>query len=93
MKDLTNQTFIFSLNLKKRYNMIKKNGNGIFCNNTEGPSFGNCDFYLKENMKEGETWADRDCNFLSNSNLEFIGEKGKKGIFETEELEIYNVIY
>ena len=73
--------------------MIKANGIGIFCNIIEGPSFGNSDFYLKDNMKEGVTWADKDCNFFNNRNLELIGEQGIKGAFETEELEVYKVIY
>ena len=93
IKDINNQTFIFSLNLKKKYNMIKANGIGICCNIIEGPSFGNSDFYLKDNMKEGVTWADKDCNFFNNRNLELIGEQGIKGAFETEELEVYKVIY
>ena len=44
-------------------------------------------------MKEGVTWADKDCNFFNNRNLELIGEQGIKGAFETEELEVYKVIY
>ena len=47
INDLKNQTFIFSLNLKKKYKMIKKNGYGIECAIDYGPNFGNCDFYVK----------------------------------------------
>ena len=91
--DKSNQTFIFSLNLKKKYNMIKQNGYGIDCYPDYGPNFGNCDFYLKENMKEGATYANNNCNFLSNKNLELTGGKGDHEDFETEEFEVYKVIY
>ena len=90
--DKSNQTFIFSLNLMKIYNMINKGGRAIYCDNS-GPYFGNCDFCLKENMKIGVTYANEKCNFLSNENLELTGGKGNNEKFETEELEVYKVIY
>ena len=93
INDQTNKTFIFSLNLKKKYNMIKKNDRGIYCSNNYGPNFGDCDFDLKENMKLGETYANSTCNFLSNENLELTGGKGRREEFEADELEIFKVIY
>ena len=92
-KDLNNQTFIFSLNLKKKYKMINSKGYGIDCANDYGPNFGNCDFYLKENMKKGASYANKSCNFFSNNNLELIGEKGEYKDFGVDELEVYKVIY
>ena len=91
--DPTNQTFIFSLNLKKKYNMLRKNGRGIYCSNDYGPNFGDCDFDLKKNMKLGETYANSSCNFLSNKNLELTGGKGEHEEYEADELEIYKVLY
>ena len=91
--DPTNQTFIFSLNLKKKYNMLKKNGYGIYCREYYGPNFGDCDFDLKKNMKLGETYANSTCNFLSNKNLELTGGKGENEKYEADELEIYKVLY
>ena len=93
INDLKNQTFIFSLNLKKKYKMIKKNGYGIDCAIVYGPNFGNCDFYVEENMKKGASYANQDCSFLSNNNLELIGKKGEFQDFEVDELEVYKVIY
>ena len=72
--DKSHQTFIFSLNLMKIYNMINNEGEAIYCDNS-GPNFGNFDFYLKANMKTGEAYANRNCNFLSNENLELTGGK------------------
>ena len=69
IQDKSNQTFIFSLNLKKKYSMIRENGDGVMCSKDNGPNFGNCDFFLKKNMKEGATYANNYCNFLSNKNL------------------------
>ena len=91
LTDESEQTFIFSLNLMKKYDMISKDGYAIYSD--EGPWFGDCDFGLKKNMKEGETYANESCNFLSDSNLELTGGKGESEYFETEELEIYKVIF
>ena len=44
-------------------------------------------------MKQGNTFANISCNFLSNNNLELTGGKGNDENFETEELEVYRVIY
>ena len=93
IKDINNQTFIFSLNLKKKFNMIKKNGTGIYCSENEGPDFGASDFSFNSNMKVGQTWANKNCNFLQDNNLELTGEKGESKNFEAVELEVYKVIY
>ena len=79
--------------MKKKFNMINKKGDGIYCSGYYRPNFGNCDFDLKENMKNGETYANNFCNFLSNNNLELTGGKGAYENFDTEELEVYKVIY
>ena len=93
INDLSNQTFIFSLNLKKKFNMINKNAQAIYCPSNNGPNFGNCDFGLEKNMKSGKTYANANCNFLYNNNLELTGGKGETENFGTEELEVYKVIY
>ena len=91
--DLSNQTFIFSLNLKKKFNMINKDGYGISRSKNLGPFFGGYDFGLEQNMKKGKTYANNKCNFLSDNNLELTGGKGNSEDFQTEELEVYKVIY
>jgi len=93
LNDLSNLTFIFSLNQKKKYKMINKNGYGIACSNNIGPKFGCCDFGLKQDLKNGISYANKSCNFLSNNNLELTGGKGDNENFETEELEVFKVIY
>ena len=93
IKDLNNQTFIFSLNLKKKYNKLKKNDYDICCFKNYGPKFGNSDFRLNENMKKGITYANKNCNFFSDNNLELTERKGESDNFETEELEVFKVIY
>ena len=44
-------------------------------------------------MKIGVSYANFRCNYLSNNNLELTGGKGSNEDFETEELEVYQVIY
>ena len=57
INDSSNQTFIFSLNLNKKYDMINKGGKGIYCIGTSGPNFGASDFRLNSDMKRGTTYA------------------------------------
>ena len=91
--DLNNQTFIFSLNIKKKFNMIKKNGHGIYCSKKYGPNFGCADFRLNENMQRGDTYANSNCNFLRENNLELTGGNGEHESFEAKEFEVYKVIF
>jgi len=71
----------------------KENQKAIYCVKNIGPCFGNNDFSLRANMKNGETYANNAYNFLSNNNLELTGQKGESGKFEAEEFELYRVIY
>ena len=89
--DESNQTFIFSLNLMKKYDMINKS-KAIFCDQ-RGPCFGDQDFDLGFNMKKGISCASDGHSFLSNNNLELTGGKGSYEYFETEEFEVFKVIY
>ena len=91
--DETNQTFIFSLNLQKKYDLINKNNQAIINSSKKGPNFGNCDFLLYENMKQGKCYSNKFSNFLSNNNLELIGDKGDSGSFDTEEVEVFKILY
>ena len=90
--DNSNQTFIFSLNLLKKYDMINDKGQAIKCTNG-GPIFGNFDFGVYEDMKKGKIYANSASNFLYENNLELINEKGKNNDFVTKECEVYKVIY
>ena len=88
--DDSNQTFIFSLNTIKKYDLKNKKNYAIYT--SEGPYFGDCDFRLRSNMKKGESYANNNSHYLSNNNLELTGGKGEHENFETEELEVYKVI-
>ena len=77
----------------KKYDMLSFNKQAIKCSKNYGPNFGDCDFKLNSNMKSGETYANSVCNYLSNNNLDLTGGKGSSENFETEELEVFKVIY
>ena len=62
--DKSNQTFIFSLNLKKKYDMIDINKTSICCSPKVGPDFGFDDFGFRKNMKEGFIYANDQTNFF-----------------------------
>ena len=92
--DKSNKTFVFSLNLIKKYNMINLKKMALQFEPNYGPVFGAWDFGLKEDMKKGQTYANNNCNFLSNNNLVLTGEKNAdQENFEAEELELYEVIF
>jgi len=93
IKDPSNQTFIFSLDLLKKFDMIDKEKIAIGHYDSYGPFFGARDISLEKNMKKGDCYANVRCNFLSNNNIELTGEKGNDISFQTEELEVYKVIY
>ena len=91
--DELNQSFIFSLNSKKKYDKKEKEKFAIQSQSKYGPIFGNYDFCLKENMKTGEAYATEKSFYLPINNLEILGENQSRDSFEAEELEIYKVIY
>ena len=91
--DENSQTFIFSLNLMKKYDMIDNEREAIYCAGEYGPIFGSSDFQIEKNMKKGITYANKFTNFLANNNLELTGGKGNDETFDVEDFEVFQVIY
>jgi hypothetical protein len=81
-----NETFIFSLNLMKKFNKLKEESL-VYFSAYHGPCFGKggSDFYLDSNLNYGYTL---NSSFLINSEL----TNGEKGKYNVNELEIYKVI-
>ena len=91
--DKNNQTFIFSLNSMKKFDMINKEKSAIYCNKNNGPYFGGRDFSIESDMKKCEAYANQYTNFLCNNNLELIGEKGSNKKFNLEDFEVFKIIF
>ena len=102
--DQSKRTFIFSLNLMKKYEMFNSKKRAIFCDIDHGPSFGNnsfngyyyssnCDINLNTSFLKGKICAIQDSNFLENEKLELIGERGKIEAFDTKEIEVFQIIF
>ena len=91
--DENNQTFVFSLNLMKKYDLINKEKSAICCNKEYGPSFGVSDFFIESNMKTGETYANEITNFITNNNLELTDSEGNNEVFNVDNFEVFKVIY
>ena len=89
--DDSNQTFIFSLNLNKKYDLIKTERKAIRFTKDFGPIFGDKDIALNKNMKTGISFANELSNFLPKNNLELTGGKGDKENFETKEVEVFKI--
>ena len=67
--DIDGQTFIFSLDSMKKYKLINKEKEAIYCEEKYGPYFGEKDFYIESNMKNGMAYSNKASNF----NLEKTG--------------------
>ena len=67
------------------------NQKAIFCD-SRGPCFGDQNFDLGFNMEKGVSQASESHSFLRN-NLELTGGKGHSEYFETEEFEVFKVLY
>ena len=93
LNDTSNQTFIFSLNSLKSYNMKSTSKKAIQCFKGKGPTFGDSDIRVNENMTQGKSYANSCCNFLADKKLELIGSIGDSEEFNIDEIEIYKVIY
>ena len=93
IKDLNNQTFIFSLNLKKKYKLVNENSDGIFCFDIFGPNFGGFYFWLKKNMKIGELYSNKINNLFFDDNSKKKGNEGEYESFEVDDFEVYKVMY
>ena len=91
--DENNETFLYSLDLMKKYDLINHSKEAIVCNKSYGPYFGGRDFSIEANMKEGNTYANSATNFITNNNLELTGGKGNNESFVAEEIEVFKVIF
>ena len=85
-------TFLFSLNLMKKYDMFNRDKPAIRSDyNNYGPIFGFYDLYFRQNLISGEISATKDSNFFEYKNLELTKGKGETESFDTKEIEIYKV--
>ena len=91
--DGNNQTFIFSLDLMKKFDMINKEKAAIYCDKLKGPIFGASDINIQSNMKKCVTYANKYTNFLANNNLELIGGKGEHETVDIDDFEVFKIIY
>ena len=93
--DDDNRTFIFSLNLLKKYDLLKdKKVRAITCNSNEGPNFGNCDFGIGGTMTKGLVCSNDNFSFFNDKNKNnLLGENENEINFEISEIEIFLVIY
>jgi hypothetical protein len=93
VSDTSMETFIFSLNLGKKYDLNDKEKSAIKFDLNNGPTFGNGDIIVYQNMKEGKTYANEKSSFLEDNNLELIQKEGEQQSFNVQEIEVYRIIY
>ena len=73
--------------------MINKELDAVYFGENIGPAFGGKELEIKANMKKGRTYANKYTNFLSNNNLELTNGKGESETFDSEDFEVFKVIY
>ena len=100
-------TFLFSLTLNKKFDMIKRYTYPAIENVANlGPEFGVDDLFLDTNLREGISYAYSDCNFFHEGKMELVEEKGETlyvggdkwgdgiiALFKVSEFEVYKVNY
>ena len=100
-------TFLFSLTLNKKFDMIKRYTYPAIQNVANlGPEFGVDDLFLDTNLREGISYAYSDCNFFHEGKMELVEEKGETlyvggdkwgdgiiALFKVSEFEVYKVNY
>ena len=87
--DHSNQTFIFSLNSMKKYDLIDPVKKRAIYNWEEyGPNYGNGNIRLGSNLNEGKSFTNCNCSFINNDSHELVNDKN----FKTAELEVFKVI-
>ena len=91
--DTSMETFLFSLNLGKKYDLNDKEKSSIKFDLNNGPSFGNGDIIVYQNMKDGKTYANEKSSFLEDYNLELIQKEGEQQSFNIQEIEVYRIIF
>ena len=77
----------------KKFDMINNEKAAIYCDKMKGPIFGASDINIQSNMKKCITYANKYTNFLSNNNLELIGEKGDHETIDIDDFEVFKIIY
>ena len=93
VSDISMETFIFSLNLGKKYDLNDKEKSAIKFDLNNGPTFGNGDIIVYQNMKDGKTYANEKSSFLEDYNLELIQKEGEQQSFNIQEIEVYRIIF
>ena len=99
--DNTKRTFVFSLNLMKKYELktsaisaIDNARNSINYGDCYGPTFGplnNGAIIFKDSLKKGYSCARSNSNYLSDNNLELTNGNGERDYFDTTEFEVFKV--
>jgi hypothetical protein len=71
--DSSNQTFIFSLNSMKKYDLIDPNINyAIYNYSGYGPNFGNGNIRLNDNVNYGDSFSYGHCSFINDGSKELL---------------------
>ena len=88
----TKKTFLFSMNLMKKYDILNRDLVAIGQAN-HIISFGNADIWFNKNtLRQGFVSAFKNSNFFEYMKLELTNGKGERESFDTKEIEVFKVI-
>ena len=91
ISDRSKRTFIFSLNLNKKFEMKADWKDAIRLSSSYGPCFGEKNIYFEEDLKSGQSYAKNESTFLSKGSLELTNGIGTYEYFYTVEIEVFKV--
>ena len=91
IKDENRSTFIFSMNLMKKYEMMDNGRTAIYSNEKYGPTFGYKAICLSDNLTKGKINSSY-TNFFEGNNLELIESHTNEENFNTSDIEVFKVI-
>lgn len=89
--DKTRRTFLFSLNLMKKFEMLSNQKTAIYSSKNFGPSFGQKDIGFEVDLKSGRLQCNQYSNFCKEK-IELIESERKYEEFDTTEIEVFKVI-
>ena len=89
--DNTRRTFLFSLNLMKKFEMLSNEKYSIYSNKLFGPNFGNREICFGSNLKIVILQYNNDSNFCKGK-IEFVESGRNSEKFETAEIEVFKIL-
>ena len=96
LEDKTRRTFIFSLNLMKKFEMFSNQKTAIYSYEKYGPSFGDKEIFILNDLHKLQittgTYSFDKNNFFHQKNINLIESESNYEFFDIIEIEIFQIL-